>query len=69
MKNLKLTFDNMRHTVILYTDWHREIQYWYTAPVNKDIEIISYPYIRDADLEEIKQATLERLQVILKQIS
>lgn len=59
----------MRHTVILYTDWHREIQYWYTAPTNPDIEIISYPYIREPDLLDIKEATLERLQVLLKQYS
>lgn len=59
----------MRHTIILYTDWHREIQYWYTAPVKPDIDIISYPYIRDADLIEIKEATLEKLQVLLKQFS
>jgi hypothetical protein len=56
----------MHHTIILYQDGHREIQYGMNAPMAPGIAQINYCFIDSKEIEEIKHTTSENVQKLLE---
>lgn len=56
----------MRHTIVLYNDWHREFVKGYTIESRPGAEIIYHPELTEKQVEEIMESTSQRVQELLK---
>jgi hypothetical protein len=56
----------MRHTIILHKDGQREFRKGYDTQGTDNAETISHPYLKDYQVEEIMQATSDKVQELLK---
>lgn len=54
-----------RLTGITYTDWRKEILYTREAPVREWIATVSYPELTSKQVQEIIDAKIERVKILL----